>query len=179
MDFELSPKVKDYQRQVSEFMDRYVYPIEKQVEEEMSVPGKEHTEPQVLKEVRAKAKAAGLWNLFAPDEYGKGLKVAEYAPLCEIMGRSPIGARAFNCMAPDTGNMEILMDFGTPEQKKRWLEPCLNGEMRTCLPRAPSAKATTTISTGTNGSPPARLAPASPLRWWSRTPMPSRIGAPA
>src|SRR5579885_3508261 len=133
MDFELSPKVKDYQRQVSEFMDRYVYPIEKQVEEEMSVPGKEHTEPQVLKEVRAKAKAAGLWNLFAPDEYGKGLKVAEYAPLCEIMGRSPIGARAFNCMAPDTGNMEILAEFGTPEQKRRWLEPCLEGEMRTCF----------------------------------------------
>lgn len=134
MDFELSPKVKDYQRQIAAFMDQYVYPIEKQVEDEMNVPGKQHVEPQILKDVRAKAKAAGLWNLFVPDtEYGKGLKVAEYAPLCEIMGRSPIGARAFNCMAPDTGNMEILIDFATPEQKKRWLEPCLAGEMRTCF----------------------------------------------
>jgi acyl-CoA dehydrogenase len=116
MDFELSPKVKDYQRQVAAFMDQHVYPIEKQVDEEMHVHGKEHTEPEVLKEVRRKAKAAGLWNLFMPDEeYGKGLKVAEYAPLCEIMGRSPIGSRAFNCMAPDTGNMEILVDFGNAD----------------------------------------------------------------
>src|SRR6267378_466390 len=112
MDFELSPKVKELQRKVSDFMNEYVYPIEKQVENEMSQPGKEHTEPQVLKDVRKKAKAAGLWNMFLPDEeHGKGLKVAEYAPLCEIMGRSAIGARAFNCMAPDTGNMEILTEF--------------------------------------------------------------------
>src|SRR5689334_13011983 len=117
MDFELSTRVKDLQRQVSDFMNENVYPIEKQVEDEMNEPGKEHVEPAILKDVRKKAKAAGLWNLFIPDdEYGKGLKVAEYAPLCEIMGRSPIGARAFNCMAPDTGNMEILIDFATPDQ---------------------------------------------------------------
>jgi len=88
MDFELSPKVKDLQRQISDFMNENVYPIEKRVDEEMNQPGHEHTEPQVLKDVRKKAKAAGLWNLFLPDaEDGKGLKVAEYAPLCEIMGR--------------------------------------------------------------------------------------------
>ena len=134
MDFELSPKVKDLQRQISDFMNEYVYPIEKKVEEEMSQPGREHTEPQVLKDVRKKAKAGGLWNLFLPDaEDGKGLKVAEYAPLCEIMGRSPIGARAFNCMAPDTGNMEILAEFATAELKHQWLQPCLDGEMRTCF----------------------------------------------
>jgi acyl-CoA dehydrogenase len=134
MDFELSPKVKDLQKKVSTFMSEYVYPIEKQVDEEMNRPGKEHTEPAVLKDVRKKAKAAGLWDLFMPDnEYGKGLKVAEYAPLSEIMGRSPIGSRAFNCMAPDTGNMEILADFGSAEQKKQWLVPCLEGEMRTCF----------------------------------------------
>jgi acyl-CoA dehydrogenase len=135
MDFALSPKVNDLQRKVSDFMNEYVYPIEKRVEEEMSVPGKEHTDPDILKEVRRKAKSAGLWNMFLPDDdkYGKGLKVAEYAPLCEIMGRSFIGARAFNCMAPDTGNMEILHDFSTPEQKKRWLEPCLEGEIRSCF----------------------------------------------
>ncbi len=134
MDFELSPKVKDLQKKVSTFMSEYVYPIEKQVDEEMNRPGKEHTEPAVLKDVRNKAKAAGLWDLFMPDnEYGKGLKVAEYAPLSEIMGRSPIGSRAFNCMAPDTGNMEILADFGSTDQKKQWLVPCLEGEMRTCF----------------------------------------------
>jgi acyl-CoA dehydrogenase len=134
MDFELSPKVKEYQKQVTAFMDQYVYPIEKRVDDEMGEHGKQHLEPPILKDVRAKAKAAGLWNLFIPDaEYGKGLKVAEYAPLCEIMGRSPIGARAFNCMAPDTGNMELLIDFATAEQKKHWLEPCLAGEMRTCF----------------------------------------------
>ena len=96
MDFALSPKVQDLQKKVSDFMNQYVYPSEHQVEQEMSVPGKEHTEPQVLKEVRAKAKAAGLWNLFLPDEvHGKGLKVSEYAPLSELMGRSPIGSPAF------------------------------------------------------------------------------------
>jgi acyl-CoA dehydrogenase len=134
MDFALSPRVQELQKQVSQFMSDYVYPIEKQVEEEMSVPGKEHVEPQVLKDVRKRAKSSGLWNLFLPDdEWGKGLKVSEYAPLSEIMGRSPIGSRAFNCMAPDTGNMEILVDFATPEQKKQWLHPCLEGEMRTCF----------------------------------------------
>jgi acyl-CoA dehydrogenase len=134
MDFELSPNVKELQRQVSDFMNGQVYPIEKRVEEEMNVPGKEHTEPEVLKEVRRKAKAAGLWNLFLPDdENGKGLKVSEYAPLCEIMGRSAIGARAFNCMAPDTGNMEILAEFATADQKRQWLKPCLDGDMRTCF----------------------------------------------
>ena len=134
MDFTLSPKVVQLQKRVSDFMNAHVYPIEKRVEDEMNVHGKEHTEPEILKEVRKKAKAEGLWNLFMPDEhYGKGLKVAEYAPLSELMGRSPIGSRAFNCMAPDTGNMEILADFGTAEQKKRWLEPCLEGTMRTCF----------------------------------------------
>jgi acyl-CoA dehydrogenase len=134
MDFALSPKVQELQKQVSQFMNDYVYPIEKQVEEEMSVPGKEHVEPQILKDVRKRAKSTGLWNLFLPDdEWGKGLKVSEYAPLSEIMGRSPIGSRAFNCMAPDTGNMEILVDFATPEQKKQWLHPCLEGDMRTCF----------------------------------------------
>ena len=133
MDFALSPKVEEYRKRISSFMDKHVFPIEKQVEEAQDVPGKEHVEPDVLKEVRKLAKAEGLWDLFMPDEkYGKGLKVAEYAPLCELMGRSLIGARAFNCMAPDTGNMEILHDFGSPEQKRQWLEPCLDGTMRTC-----------------------------------------------
>ena len=132
MDFALSPKVNDLQRKVSDFMNEYVYPIEKRVEEEMSVPGKEHTDPDILKEVRRKAKSAGLWNMFLPDDdkYGKGLKVAEYAPLCEIMGRSAIAPEVFNCSAPDTGNMEVLARYGTPEQQERWLKPLLAGEIR-------------------------------------------------
>jgi acyl-CoA dehydrogenase len=150
MDFTLSPKVVQLQKRVSDFMNEHVYPIEKRVEDEMNVPGKEHTEPEILKEVRKRAKAEGLWNLFMPDEhYGKGLNVAEYAPLCELMGRSFIGARAFNCMAPDTGNMEILADFATPEQKKRWLEPCLEGTMRTCY---------SMTEPETSGSDPTQLA---------------------
>ncbi|HVN63304.1 MAG TPA: acyl-CoA dehydrogenase family protein [Candidatus Binataceae bacterium] len=132
MDFSLTPKAEELKKRVAAFMDAHVIPAEPEVQRAMGESG--HEEPQVLMEVRKKAKAEGLWNLFLPDkEHGAGLTNAEYAPLCELMGRSPIGARAFNCMAPDTGNMEILTEFGTPEQKKKWLEPCLAGEIRTCF----------------------------------------------
>ena len=132
MDFSLTPKTEELRNRVATFMDQYVFPIEKDVQRAMGESGNE--EPQSLKDVRKKAKAEGLWNLFLPDEkFGAGLKNYEYAPLCELMGRSQIGARAFNCMAPDTGNMEILTEFGTPEQKKKWLQPCLDGEIRTCF----------------------------------------------
>jgi acyl-CoA dehydrogenase len=132
MDFTLPPKVEELRRRVSAFMDQNVYPAEKIAEQQVHDSDDPHRDPPVLVELRKKAKADGLWNLFMPDDhYGKGLKNWEYAPLCEIMGRSRIGARAFNCQAPDTGNMEILAEFGTPEQKKRWLEPCLEGTMRT------------------------------------------------
>jgi acyl-CoA dehydrogenase len=132
MDFSLTPKTEQLRKRVSDFMDQYVFPIEKDVQRVMGESG--NTEPDSLKDVRKKAKAEGLWNLFLPDEkFGAGLKNYEYAPLCELMGRSPIGARAFNCMAPDTGNMEILTEFGTPDQKKQWLQKCLDGEIRTCF----------------------------------------------
>src|SRR5271163_1415203 len=132
MDFSLTPKTEQLRKRVSDFMDQYVFPIEKDVQRVMGESG--NTEPDSLKDVRKKAKAEGLWNLFLPDEkFGAGLKNYEYAPLCELMGRSPIGARAFNCMAPDTGNMEILAEFGTPEQKKQWLQKCIDGEIRTCF----------------------------------------------
>jgi acyl-CoA dehydrogenase len=132
MDFEPSDKVKLLQEQIERFMNEYIYPAEPIAKQQMQETG--DPEPKVLKEIRAKAKGLGLWNLFLPDrEYGAGLNNLEYAPLCEIMGRSALGSRAFNCNAPDTGNMEILAEFGTPEQKKQWLEPSLEGEIRSCF----------------------------------------------
>ena len=133
MDFEPSDKVKLLSEQIERFMKEYVYPAEPIAREQMQ-EGDDVIEPPVLTEIRAKAKEIGLWNLFLPDdEYGAGLNNLEYAPLCEIMGRSPMASRAFNCNAPDTGNMEILAEFGTPEQKKQWLEPLLEGEIRSCF----------------------------------------------
>ena len=132
MDFEPSDKVKLLSEQLERFMKEYVYPAESIAQQQMQEG--DVIEPPVLKEIRAKAKEIGLWNLFLPDdEYGAGLNNLEYAPLCEIMGRSPMASRAFNCNAPDTGNMEILAEFGTPEQKKQWLEPLLEGEIRSCF----------------------------------------------
>jgi acyl-CoA dehydrogenase len=134
MDFSLTPKVEDLRNRVIAFMDEYVYPNEKVAAEQVHASGDEHLEPPIVKELKKKAKAQKLWNLFLPDEeYGAGLKNWEYGTLCEIMGRSYIAPRVFNCAAPDTGNMEILAEFGTPEQKRRWLEPMLAGEMRSCF----------------------------------------------
>ena len=132
MDFEPSDKVKLLSEQLERFMKEYVYPAEPIARQQMEEG--DVIEPPIMQEIRAKAKEIGLWNLFLPDdEYGAGLNNLEYAPLCEIMGRSPMASRAFNCNAPDTGNMEILAEFGTPEQKKQWLEPLLEGEIRSCF----------------------------------------------
>ncbi len=134
MDFSFSPRVDELRRRVIAFMDEYIYPAEALAERQVAASGDEHREPPVVTDIRARAKREGLWNFFMPDrEWGQGLSNHEYAPLCEIMGRSPIGPRAFNCMAPDTGNMEILAEFGTPEQHARWLKPCLEGELRSCF----------------------------------------------
>jgi len=134
MDFALTPKVEDLRRRVMAFMDEYIYPAERVAAEQVHASGDEHLEPPIVKELKQKARKQGLWNLFLPDEqYGAGLKNWEYGVLCEIMGRSYIASRVFNCAAPDTGNMEILVEFGTPEQKKRWLDPMLAGEMRSCF----------------------------------------------
>jgi acyl-CoA dehydrogenase len=132
MDFSLSSKTEELRKRVAAFMDQHVMPAEKQVEQEMGESG--HEEPQIMKDIRKKAKSEGLWNLFLPDpRFGPGLSNHEYAPLCELMGRSSIGARAFNCMAPDTGNMEILAEYGSDEIRNRYLKPCLEGEIRTCF----------------------------------------------
>ena len=134
MDFSVSPKVEGLKNRLQEFMDRYVYPAEAALGHHEAPPTVEEPYPSDIRKLRAKAKAEGLWNLFLPDtRYGAGLTNAEYAPLCEIMGRSPLAPAVFNCAAPDTGNMEILAEFGTDEQKRQWLEPMLEGRTRSCF----------------------------------------------
>jgi len=134
MTFEYSGKVKDLERRLTAFMDEHVYPNEPIVRQQIA-DGDRWQPTRIVETLKAKARAAGLWNLFLPEsEYGAGLTNTEYAPLCEIMGRSPAFApEAFNCSAPDTGNMEVLVRYGTADQKRRWLEPLLAGEIRSCF----------------------------------------------
>ncbi len=134
MDFEPSERVSLISEQLDRFMREFIYPAEPIAKQQIEDSGDPHHEPTVLEELKNKAKALGLWNLFLPDaEYGAGLTNTEYAPLCEIMGKSPLAPRACNCAAPDTGNMEILAEFGSPEQKKLYLDPLLAGEIRSCF----------------------------------------------
>ncbi|MFE8700420.1 acyl-CoA dehydrogenase [Cytobacillus sp. FJAT-54145] len=135
MNFSYSPKVKDLQAKLNTFMEEYIYPNEKLYEEQLNQqPDRWSSVPPIMEELKAKAKEQGLWNLFLPEsEYGAGLTNTEYAPLCEIMGRSLIAPEVFNCNAPDTGNMEVLVRYGTEEHKEKWLKPLLNGEIRSCF----------------------------------------------
>jgi len=134
MDFDYSEKVQKLRAELAEFMDKHIYPNEKTFYDQLNAAESRWTVPPVMEELKEKAKAEGLWNLFLPDsEFGAGLTNLEYAPLCEIMGRSPIAPEVFNCSPPDTGNMEVLVRYGTPEQQERWLEPLLNGEIRSCF----------------------------------------------
>ncbi|WP_276210836.1 acyl-CoA dehydrogenase [Heyndrickxia coagulans] len=135
MDFDYSPKVKALISKLERFMEENVYPGEKVFEEQLNAQETRWAAvPPIMEELKAKAKQEGLWNLFLPDkEYGAGLSNLEYAPLCEIMGRSIIAPEVFNCNAPDTGNMEVLARYGSDEQKEKWLKPLLNGEIRSCF----------------------------------------------
>ncbi|MFF2878637.1 acyl-CoA dehydrogenase family protein [Gottfriedia sp. NPDC057991] len=135
MDFLYSQKSKELQLKLTKFMETYVYPNERIYEQQLNAQETRWSDvPQVMEELKQKAKQAGLWNLFLPEsDLGAGLTNLEYAPLCEIMGRSMIGPEVFNCSAPDTGNMEVLERYGTKEQKEKWLVPLLNGEMRSCF----------------------------------------------
>jgi acyl-CoA dehydrogenase len=137
MDFEHSSKVQDLQARVKAFMAEHVYPAEPRFADEMNVfraAGNPWQEPQVMEELKSQAKTAGLWNLFLPESpLGAGLTNLEYAPLAEIMGRSAIGSEPFNCSAPDTGNMETIVRYGTPAQQEQWLKPLLAGTIRSAF----------------------------------------------
>jgi len=134
VDFSTSDKVRKLRDAVRDFMNAEVLPNEGRYHHEVEEAGDPHHQPVVMEELKAKARAAGLWNLFLPEsEWGAGLTNLEYAPLCEQMGRSLIGPEAFNCNAPDTGNMEVLARYGTREQQERWLVPLLEGEIRSCF----------------------------------------------
>src|SRR5215510_11684783 len=132
MSFEFSQRAKDLQKKLTAFMEEHIYPNERRFHDEIE---RDRWSPtRIIEELKPKARAAGLWNLFLPEsEYGAGLTNLEYAPLCEIMGRSVMAPEVFNCSAPDTGNMEVLARYGTPEQKERWLKPLLAGEIRSCF----------------------------------------------
>jgi acyl-CoA dehydrogenase len=136
MDFEFSPKVRQLQARVGEFMDSHVVPNERRFFDEIEQnrkSGNAWLPTRVIEELKPKARSAGLWNLWQPKDHGGHLTNLEYAPLCEIMGRIGWAPEVFNCSAPDTGNMEVLLRYGTPEQQKQWLAPLLEGEIRSAF----------------------------------------------
>ena len=134
MDFNYSKKSLDLQEKLNKFFDEHIYPVEKAYDQEIEDSGNSLHIPDILDELKDKAKKIGLWNLFLPDsDYGAGLTNVEYAPLAEITGKVWWAPEVFNCSAPDTGNMEVLYDFGTEEQKEEWLEPLLDGTIRSCF----------------------------------------------
>jgi acyl-CoA dehydrogenase len=132
VNFEFSDKVKNLQRRLQAFLDEHIYPNEQCFYDE--IEQNRWSPTRIVEALKPKARATDLWNLFLPDsEQGAGLTNLEYAPLCELMGRSVMAPEVFNCSAPDTGNMEVLARYGTPEQKERWLKPLLAGEIRSCF----------------------------------------------
>jgi acyl-CoA dehydrogenase len=134
VDLDPSPRAEDLREQLREFIDQEVDPATVTYGEQVRDSGDPHFHPPVMEELKAEARRRGLWNMFLPDtEHGMGLTNLEYAPLCELMGRSPLAAEATNCSAPDTGNMEILHQFGTPLQREQFLDPLLRGEIRSCF----------------------------------------------
>ncbi|MBT8097975.1 MAG: acyl-CoA dehydrogenase family protein, partial [Woeseia sp.] len=152
MNFDHTPKVRELQARVKAFMAEHVYPNEKVYADSLDAAESRWTIPPIMEKLKATARAEGLWNLFLPDhEDGAGLSNLEYAPLAEIMGRSLIASEVFNCAAPDTGNMEVLVRYGTEVQKRAWLEPLLNGEIRSAFamtePDVASSDATNIRST--------------------------------
>ena len=145
---ELRPEAKALVEKVKNFINDEVAPNEHLFHEQIQVgEDRWNSYPKIIDDLKEKARSVGLWNLFLPEsDYGAGLKNIEYAPLCEIMGRSPIGAEVFNCSAPDTGNMEVFVRYGTEEQKEKWLNPLLNGEIRSSFAMTEPAVASSDAS---------------------------------
>ena len=148
MDITPTPRATELRQRLLDFMDRHVYPNEAAFAHQLEQSDDPRHVPEILDELKAEARSQGLWNLFLPDAHlGPGLSNVEYAPLAEIMGWVLWASEVFNCSAPDTGNMEILAEFGTPEQQERWLHPLLDGEIRSCFamtePAVASSDATT------------------------------------
>src|SRR5437870_13421398 len=134
MEFEYSKKTREHMEQLADFMTKHVYPNEQTFHEQLDAQPSRWQVPPIMEELKAVARERGLWNLFLPEsKRGAGLTNLEYAPLCEIMGRSSIASEVFNCSAPDTGNMEVLERYGTEEHKKQWLQPLLDGKIRSCF----------------------------------------------
>jgi acyl-CoA dehydrogenase len=134
MDFALSPRAEELRRELADYIDDVVEPATPVARRQVEESGDPHFHPPVMEDLKAEAKARGLWNLFMADtRYGAGLTNLEYAPLCELMGRSPLSQEATNCNAPDTGNMEILAEFGTPLQVEQFLRPLADGDTRSCF----------------------------------------------
>lgn len=136
MNFEYSDKTQELITRLEQFMDAHIYPAEAAYHRALKEAEDPWSTPAIMDELKEQARSAGLWNLFLPDEYGPwgaGLTNLEYAPLCEIMGRAPWAAEAFNCSAPDTGNMEVLAKYGSEQQKAQWLQPLLDGEIRSAF----------------------------------------------
>jgi acyl-CoA dehydrogenase len=133
MDADFSPRSLELREKLVAFMDKHVYPNEHRYDEELAAQKTRWQQPPVLEELKAMARAEGLWNLFVPMDHGGELSNYDYAPLCEIMGRNHWAPEVFNCSAPDTGNMEVFIKYGSAEQKERWLKPLMAGEIRSCF----------------------------------------------
>ncbi len=169
MNFSFTDKVKRMQAELTSFMDEVVYPNESVYEAQLKAASTRFSIPPIMEEMKNQAKAAGLWNLFLPDEeFGAGLSNLEYAPLCEIMGKSMIAPEVFNCSAPDTGNMEVLLRYGTKDQQDTWLRPLLAGDIRSCFgmtePHVASSDATNVESSIERDGDGYRI---NGRKWWS------------
>ena len=175
MEFEYSKRTKEYMEQLTDFMNKHVYPNEKTFQDQLASQSPRWQIPAIMEELKAKAKERALWNLFLPESRrGAGLSNLDYAPLCEVMGRSPIAPEVFNCSAPDTGNMEVLERYGNDEHKKLWLEPLLEGKIRSAFamtePKVASSDATNIESSITRDGDEYVI---NGLKWWT-----SGIGDP-
>jgi acyl-CoA dehydrogenase len=132
VNFDYSARVQELEQKLTAFMNEHIYPREHEWHEHVSSDKRWEPVP-IIEELKPKARAAGLWNLWRPKSHGGTLTNLEYAPLCEIMGRSHIAPEVFNCSAPDTGNMEVFERYGTEEHKKQWLQPLLDGKIRSAF----------------------------------------------